>query len=253
MSEDNILQIDDLDNVEIDDRIKDAEALSREIEQKIKLESPEMLNVDTPNFQPPKSVEKKEKSTKPALIEKILRLQKELKVADPRPESHFKRMSKAECEEYLAWLVNKGVNKVQGTEDKIKHQTDATAREEINGTNETEEPKRLPNSGKFSKDWGAKGLFQFNLILCKVAELGSANFKDQIKTDLVGLCDDVQQNRDELIDIMREIYEEHGESIGEYLTPLNRYFLLMTTLGANRAIVNRERVEKELEKKQTSF
>lgn len=248
MSEDNISIPDELDiDDDLGDRIKDAEALSREIEQKIKMETPEMLNVETPSFQPPKSSTKKEKTTKPVLVEKIMRLQKELKVADPRPETHFKRMSKGECEEYLAWLMNKGVNKIQGTEDKLKHQTEATAHEDQH--DEVEEPKRLPSSGKFSKDWGAKGLFQFNLILCKVAELGSANFKEQLKTDLMGLTDDVLQNREELIEIMREIYEEHGESIGEYLSPLNRYFLLMTTLGANRAVVNRERVEKELEKK----
>ena len=253
MSEDNIAPMDfveDLDDLDLEDRLKDAEALSREIEQKIKMETPEMLNVETPSFQPPKSTQKKEKATKPAIIEKILRLQKELDVSEPRPESHFKRMTKAECEEYLAWLVNKGVNKVQGTEDKLKKQTKATEHED----EETEpEPKNLPKNGKYSKDWGAKGLFQFNLILCKVAELGSANFKEQIHTDLVGLCDDVIESKDELVEIMAEIYEEHGESIGEYLTPLNRYFLLMSTLGANRAIVNRERVEKEIEKKSKSF
>ncbi len=179
-------------------------------------------------------------------------LQKELGIIEPRPESHFKRMTKTECEEHLAWLVNKGINQVQGTNDKLKKQTKATTQED-DAEAEHDEPKNLPKNGKFSKDWGAKGLFQFNLILCKVAELGSANFKEQIHTDLVGLCDDVVQSKDELIEIMAEIYEEHGESISEYLTPLNRYFLLMSTLGANRAIVNRERVEKEIEKKSKSF
>ncbi len=41
MSEDNIAQTDfveDLDDLELEDRLKDAEALSREIEQKIKME-----------------------------------------------------------------------------------------------------------------------------------------------------------------------------------------------------------------------
>jgi len=240
---DNFDAADSLDfGDDLEERLKDAEALSKEIEKKIEIETPEMLNVDTPSFEPPKP---KAKKTKLAIIEKIMILQKELNVEDPRPESHFKRMTKAECEEYLAWLVNKGVNQVQGTDDKIKHQTEATAHEE-------EPPKALPSSGRFSKDWGAKGLFQFNMILCKVAELGSANFKEKLGTDLIGLCEDVNANKDELTEILAEIYEEHGESIGEYLTPLNRYFLLMSTLGANRAIINKKRVERELEKNLTA-
>lgn len=231
---DNIVN-DELDfNDDLDDRLKDAEALANEIEEKINIESPEMLNVDMPSFDPPKP---KEKMTKAKIIDKIMLLQKELNLDSPRPESHFKKVNKAECEEYLAWLVNKGVNKVQGTDDRIRNQTDVTA---------SEEPDPV---AKTSKEWGAKGLFQFNLILCKVAELSTANFKEKLGTDLIGLCDDVQENREELTEILADIYQEHGDSIGEYLTPLNRYFLLMSTLGANRAMINKKRVEQELEKK----
>jgi hypothetical protein len=230
--------IDDLDN--FDDQISEAEKFAADLEQKIKEESPEMLNIETPTFTPPKS--KKKKETKNDIMDKIMKLQATLDV-DQRPLSHFKIKTKAECEEHLAWLTNQALNQVNGTDDKMKFQTEATA--EL----DTEYTGPLPNKGKFSKDWGAKGLYQFNKIVCKVIELGSANFKEKLQTDLVGLCDDVDANKDELIEIMAEIYAEHGDSIGQYLTPLNRYALLMTTLGANRAVINRERVEQELEKK----
>lgn len=237
--------IDDLDdNPDFDDQLTEAARFAADLEQKIKEESPEMLNIETPTFTAPKS--KKKKETKNDIMDKIMKLQATLDV-DQRPLSHFKIKTKAECEEHLAWLTNQALNKVNGTDDAMKFQTDATA--DLDAAHEEPESSPIPHKGKFSKDWGAKGLYQFNKIVCKVIELGSANFKEKLQTDLVGLSDDVDANKDEMIEIMAEIYAEHGESIGYYLTPLNRYALLMTTLGANRAVLNRERVEKELEKK----
>lgn len=217
---------------EVNERLKEAELFAAALQHKLETETPEMLSTAEANFVPPERPAKK--VTKGTLIEDCWKLQTALKLDNPRPRSYFERLSKSELEEYVVFLTNKGANKLQGTDAALKK--DVSVGEHKMSAAEVK--------------YGAKALFQFNLILCKVAELGSTNFKEQLGTDLLGLGDDVIENREQLEEILAQIYQEHAELLGSYISPLNQYFLLMTAIGAGRATKNVDRVKKELEKKQ---
>lgn len=215
---------------EVNERLKEAEIFAAALQHKLETETPEMLSTAEANFVPPERPAKK--VTKQTLIEDCWKLQTALKLDNPRPRSYFERLSKGELEEYVVFLTNKGANKLQGTDEKL--------RKEVSVGKSDAEVK-----------YGAHLLYAMNMTLIKVIELASPRFKEQLGTDLVGLGDDVAANRQELELVLGEIYKEHGDFISPYLSPINQYFMIMTTICAGRAYVNKERVQKELEKKET--
>jgi hypothetical protein len=253
MTENDTELIDDLDNVntevpdvaddavdEMSERKKEAQALAKELVKKIEVETPGFIATDQVNFVQSKGIVKKQ--TKPQLIASILKLQEELNIDEPRPKSHFDRMNKPDLIEYLGFLTNKGASILRGVEETPKDYKNADESSEP----QVQEAIRLD---KKKIDSGAKALFQFNMIMVKVAELTSVNFKESIGTDLKGLSDDCMANREQLEEILAQIYEENRDTLSEYISPLNQYFLMMTSLGTHRAILNRSRVEEELKKK----
>jgi hypothetical protein len=191
--------------------------------------------------------ENAKKETKPQIISKILRLQEELRIENPRPESHFNRMNKPQLEEHLAWLVNKSVNLIKGTTEELKKQTEVSKQAEADLQGVVDAAEHSAEVKKSSK-MGAKALFQFNMIAVHCAELISVNFRKDLGTDLKGLTADCLENRQQLEDILAEIYSENSDTLSKYLSPINQYVLLMMTLGANRAYANSRRVQEEFKK-----
>jgi len=230
----------------IDERRKEARALASQIMKKIEVETPDFVATDEVKFKPPKEVAQaaKKKKTKPQLVSDIMKLQEQLNLDNPRPRSHFERMNKPELEETLAYMASQGVNKLKGediNEEEGSHPVDEEG-------NEVKEATKVKTSKK-SIEQGAKALFQLHILVTKVAELTSVNFKEQIGTDLKGLSQDSLDNREQLEEILGQIYEEYSDEISAYISPLNQYALLMISMGTHRAIMNRTRVEEELKKK----
>lgn len=222
-------------NSDIVERMEDAKAFAAMLHEKLETESPQMISTTDVNFSMP---EPKKKVTKSTLIEDCWRLQSAQDIPNPRPRSYFERLSKADLEEHLAHLSNRAANQLQGANEPVKGGKAAGK--------QTDKGAAMGMDAKM----GAKALFQFNMIVCKVAELGSVNFREQLGTDLLGLGDDVMENREQLEEILAEVYREHAEMLSAYISPLNQYFMMMTAIGAGRAAKNTDRVKHELEKKQ---
>lgn len=227
----------------ISERKKEAEALAADMMRKIESETPHFVSTDEVKFAPPKAATAQadgpaKKKTKTVIVNDIMKLQEELRLDNPRPRSHYERMNKKELEENLAFLTNKGVQKLQ----EIKHVVD-----DVQDADEAPGVKKVDMSKK-EAERGAKALFQLNMIVVKVAELTSVNFKENIGTDLKGLSEDCLDNRDQLEEILAQIYEEYKDEISSYISPFNQYALLMLSLSTQRAIANRTRVEDELKK-----
>lgn len=228
---------------ELEERKAAARAALSAMTTIVEQEQPEAIVNDKPQFKTTKSNNKKG-PTKPQLVKDVVALQDQLEHIEKRPKSHYERMTKKELEEVLAYLSNEAANVLQNAlpEDAPQISNKTAVSEELDGA------KRSTSRSRTSEA-GARALFQFNLILCKVAELGSVNFREKLGTDLEGLTTDVLQNREQLEEILSQIYEEHSETLKDYISPLNQYFLLMTSLGANRALANKAKVEEQLKKR----
>jgi hypothetical protein len=147
---------------------------------------------------------------------------------DDKPRTFFERMTKGDLEIYLGQISNEAVDMLREA-DSISE----------------EDPEKITKRSEM----GAKALFQFNLIVVKVLELGSINFREKMGTSLEGMTQDVLDNRDQLEEILGEIYRENAEVLTEYLTPLNKYFLLMTGIAGNRLMVNKSKNVNDIKKK----
>jgi len=223
---------------EVDHSKEEAKRLAAEMMATLQETAPEALSDTATTFRST-STKPAKKPTKPQLIESILKLQDELD-EHTRQRSHYERMNKAELEEVLAFLTNKAVSRLNGDleEAPLTHET------EVSEGMRRDSPKK-----SLASEHGAKALFQFNWILCKFAEATSVNFQEKLGTNLQGLGDDVLANREHLEEILAQVYAEHSETLKDYISPLNQYFMLMITLGGNRAMANKSKVDELLKKK----
>lgn len=225
---------------EMEERIREAEAVAASISQHVMTTSPDKISdgiskVDTP----------KKGMTKPQLISHIMNIERNMKVQKPLLESYLQRKNKAELQEILDDKKNDATNVVRGTVIELKQETEAI--KEARRENDQEH-----STAAFRADakMGAAFLFNINFAACKVAELASANFKVKESTgiDISGLSEETEQNKEQLLAILEQIYIENAGVISPYISPINQYVGLMLMLGANRAYKNsmRDEVKKEL-------
>ena len=191
----------------------------------IKNENADILQ-DADNHEVFKPISKPAKRTKSQIIDDIMKLQSEMGT-DDKPRTFFERMTKGDLEIYLGQISNEAVDMLREA-DSI-----------------SEDPEKITRRSEM----GAKALFQFNLIVVKVLELGSINFREKMGTSLEGMTQDILDNRQQLEEILGEIYQENAEVLTEYLTPLNKYFLLMTGIAGNRLMVNKSKNANDIQKK----
>lgn len=229
-------------------RLREAQELSKTLVQHIESTAPEKLVGSEVTFVKKKE-EKPKPETKGQIITKILALQQELKVDNPRPESHFQRMNKPELSEHLMWLTNKAVNKIQGTTHELKNQTEVSKKaqkeeeEAAESSDEGEDDCERAKPFVISKNAGAQQLFNMNMLIVRCAELASVNLdmKSKLGSNLEGLSKDCLENQDELKKILAQIYEENSSAIAYYLSPINQYFMFMSTIAVNRLAINKFR------------
>ena len=229
-------------------RLREAQELSKTLVQHIETTAPDKLVGSEVPFVKKKE-EKPKAETKAQIITKILALQQELKVDNPRPESHFQRMNKPELSEHLMWLTNKAVNKIQGTTHELKNQTEVSKQaqqdEDDAADSESGDDDGSERAKPFviSKNAGAQQLFNMNMLIVRCAELASVNLdmKSKMGANLEGLSKDCLENQDELKKILAQIYEENSSAIAYYLSPINQYFMFMSTIAVNRLAINKFR------------
>ena len=246
-------EIEKFDNItdDIDNEIfKTAEKLAGEIQVDLQATTPELLSEHKTEFKPPKAAGKGKggKVLKPQLIDSICELQEKLGEDNKRPRSHFERMTKVELEELLAHLTNKGINKLNGTNEQLKKKTHVS--DDYDKENEAPDEARVNTTMKTKNiriEQGAHQLYVFNNLIMGALEVMSTNpiFRDKIKTDLVGLTDDCIRNEKELKDILALVYEEHCSVLEEYFSSINFYLLTMGGIIGGRAVRNLQDYEKK--------
>lgn len=187
-------------------------------------------------------------NTKDDVVDSILKLQTQIgppEGSKPLRKSNLERMKRGELNKLLGSMTNSaaavlasGGQEPTPQRPTVKAVTDATGK--VVSTTVTPVPLAL------TKERAASSLFQLNLLVTKVLELTSTNFKDQLGgTDLSGLTDDVLKARKELEEVLAEIYSQHGPKIEQYLSPVSQYSMIMLSLGTQRALANRANQKKE--------
>lgn len=165
------------------------------------------------------------KPLKGDLIMRIMQMQELVDDFDHRPKSYYTQLRVAQLQEILADLTRRGQAKFLGEDTK-------------NESGE-QDPEKVAKKLK-NKIPGGKFLFNMNLMLTHIMEVGSIKLEDKIKTNLEGLTDDVIANREALEEALNDIYEENSDWLGDYLSGFNRYMMIMGTLSTTRLMMNKK-------------
>jgi len=154
----------------------------------------------------PKIKPKKRKPKKYQLIEDILLLSNKLGINET--EAELKKLRVSQLNQKLAILMETTINYVQ---------TDIPPEEQ---------PAHPPvNLG--DPDYGAQSLYQLNLVACYFTEKMSCRYTDKLGSNLQGWTDNIKQDKDQLISILRQIYLEHEDSIKDVISPLATWSMFM--------------------------
>lgn len=143
----------------------------------------------------------------------LIRLHKEITKNLNLPEktkSWYKLSRKAVVIEELAVLYSQGVTSLQNSIDGISDEQ------------KTPDQKKTDEKVKLYNDFAINALYSFNLLASKMIEKGSENFSEKIGGTCVGLTDKIKEknNKEELKEILREIWLIHGNVIKPLLSPL---------------------------------
>lgn len=140
-------------------------------------------------------------------------------------EKKLKRLTIPELERLMAKLLEKGVNDVSGIPSD-EQMIDEFASEE--------EKEKIKEMKQFNRDidikFGASTLYTLNVFLAKCSEEYVRNKTD---SNIDGYADGVRGNKDELIHYYSLIYQEHGEILSKYLTPVTQVILMNGALIFN--------------------
>lgn len=185
--------------------------------------------------------------TKVEVIDSILKLQTQIgppEGSKPLRKSNLERMKRGELNKLLGSMTNSAAVVLANPQEPTPQRPTVTAVKDATGKVISTTVSAVPLA--LTKERAASSLFQLNLLVTKVLELTSTNFKDQLGgTDLMGLTDDVLKARKELEEVLAEIYTQHGPKIEQYLSPVSQYSMIMLSLGTQRALANRANQKKE--------
>lgn len=179
---------------------------------------------------PLKPREGKTKLLKDDLVSEVLRLQTLLPVK-PISKTKLKRMKNADLEQKIAELTEIGAN---------EYFEPGSSPDE--GTVEGGNTEYMP---RMREDAAANALFQLNLILASIAESASISYEDKLGSNLEGMRDDMLENREALREALADIYLAHSEMLDNYISPMNRYGMMMLSIAGNRFMANKDKVKKK--------
>jgi len=77
-----------------------------------------------------------------------------------------------------------------------------------------------------SVESGAKSLFHLNKLLSTIVEKGSHHFSDQTGFEISGYTNELDNKKDDLLELYRQIYLEHAKEITKYVSPVNMVLML---------------------------
>lgn len=192
---------------------------------------------------PPKKIEDLPKSEDPNLltkaeaIKKILKLQELTGLIDGQKKkwtpTALDNMRKDKVIETLGGFMNAGAAKLTTPPEVPTYQV-------VN--DETGKPTGLfpVKKPKIDREIGARTLYNINYSAVKFLEFVSVNMgtREKLGSDFEGLGKSVDEDRDALLECMKEIWDEHGVEMEKYLSAVNKIAFFMTihmgsTLMAN--------------------
>ncbi len=169
------------------------------------------------------------KVNKVSMIDSILELQEKVDGFEPKPKSYYMKKKVPEIEAILGDLLNRSV-------DKLNSPNGVAIGPKV--IVENEKGEKIDPENANSK---GSALFQFNMLFAYFLELGSVNYESQMGVTLRGLTEDITTHKKALEESLNDIYREHHDVLDPYLTPTNKYFLLMGGIISNRLIINRQK------------
>lgn len=184
-----------------------------------KKEDPEPLPVEMPA---PLPAGKKMK--KGEIVARITQLAPFVDNYEMKSPSAYNKMRLADLEAELAMIMEMGQNQNMGIGDD----------EADDGEPGAPRPLNIPRV--------EKAMFSLNLMIWRVMEVTSVKFEPKIGTSLQGITDDIVENREQMEEIMADIFAEYGEIIGPMMSPLARYGFMMAGLSTNRLLQNKKNV-----------
>lgn len=177
--------------------------------------------------------EKKQKESKQDIVNKI----KEVYAAngkeiDEAYEKRLLRNTKDQLYRQLGNLLDNGMNELTGQDDK-------TVLEE-SGIEYQDEPVDQPpefrydpvpnpmiSSNANSIEVGAKALFNLNKLISSALSVANENvLKEHTGLSIKDYPDKLDEKREDLIELYREIYKQYASELNTYLSPVNMVILI---------------------------
>jgi len=157
------------------------------------------------------------KVSKISMVEKVLELQEKMNVDNPKTEATLKKLTKEELSRTLGKLINTGLSN-------YNPQSDENILKDSGVKVETSNNSQLP-----SVEVGAKALYNLNKLFSSVIESVNANvIQEYTNVSCKGYGEKLDDRKDELIELYKQIYKEYSGEINQYLSPINIILMINT-------------------------
>lgn len=167
----------------------------------------------------PRHTDSKELPPKRVLIDRIHDLCDKQGI----PRTQCKSWTKARLVQHLGEMVNDGLDDRQAEAD--RH----TAREMVEEIEPVDDKPKLQH---IDPDQGAVALYRLNeLVGSLISGIAEKEVRPRCGWSLPGYTERLRDNKQDLIQCYREIYEEYGADLSPYLSATNRVLLINLNAG----------------------
>jgi hypothetical protein len=150
----------------------------------------------------------------------------------------FEKTQKPMC--YSQRELNK--MKVSDLEKLLAQEVEAVAKEKLlQLLPQEEQADAAGDKDKFTRGVGISTLYNINKLVVLSAERLTEQYEDKIGTSLKGWWAEIESDKQQFREILSAIYEQHGEGINQYMSPLTVYLMFMVMSGGSVATKNIEK------------
>lgn len=167
----------------------------------------------------------KKKPHKQRVIDDIMRIYEQK--GEKKTRRPFTRMKLAQLEALLGKLVNDTCLETMAPQNV-----------------EVEKP---PQTGNVKDDYAVNSLYQMNLVFAGLVEKTTQSYQDSIGFHMDGYKSELEKNRKELLEVLRQIYLENQETIKDFISPTSAYLMLMVGCAVSSIQKNASETIKEAE------
>lgn len=176
-----------------------------------------------------------------------------------RTKTELTKMKMAELKELVAnsKLINDTAKISLKPREELERMTTPELKRELGETVNAnlqsiikKEPVQLPQQvmigGLPNEDIRANTLYNFHRVAAGIIECVSESEAIQARTgsNLAGLSQDLKDDKDEFMAILKDVYREHHAEIDMYITPLTVYGMFMMERIGNRYAENKKKISR---------